>query len=287
MKHILIFLCGIGIGAAGALLYLRHDFEQKVSEEVQKIIDDSLENGKKAGSDGGSDEENQTKNDISKAENGSFGNSKRAEMEYREAYLKGATDAFGYTNYSGEEGSARVLSPDFDPKSGKNEEKNEPKTSFKNGKNGMKIEEKSVKNEEKTGENWQKNEKSYVSLLKNKSGACATKSDTLDDFEPISPPEDGFFEPPYGISDEKFYVKDGKFSKKTLIYYAKDDTFTDECATLCANVSLLVGEKWRTEVGKFEENVAFIRNEKISTDFEIIVENDSYGDVVKPDFGEV
>ena len=139
------------------------------------------------------------------------------------------------------------------------------------------------------------NDDSDVSLLENESDTCATKSDTLDDFEDKfddldidePPSEDGYFEDPYGISDEDYVHSRRNYNKETLIYYAEDGVFTDECVTFIDNASLLVGEKWRMEIGKYEENVAYIRNDKIATDYEVIVEDSSFADVKKHDSEEV
>lgn len=139
------------------------------------------------------------------------------------------------------------------------------------------------------------NEDSDAPLLKMKSDACATKSDASNDFEDEiddlaidePPSEDGYFEDPYGISDEDYVHSKRNYNKETLIYYAGDGVFTDECVTFVDNASLLVGEKWRMEIGKYEENVAYIRNDKIATDYEVIVEDSSYSDVKKYESGEV
>lgn len=290
MKHLMIFLCGVGIGAAGALLYLRHDFKQKVSDEVEKITQNQDKNAENSD---GNDGETASKMAYAEEKNASedrFGDLKKAEMERREAYSKGATDALGYTNYAGEDGSSRVYSADFDPKTGEKPGEFEAENGASNGENSVNSSEKSYIFGKLPGnfdEKIDENGKMSAPLLENEKWRMRQKSGALGDFDADFPTEDGNFEPPYGISDEEFYMKDGKFSKKTLFFYAKSGDFSDECATLCANAPLLVGEKWRIEVGKFEENVAFIRNEKISTDFEIIVENDSFGNLVKPDFGEV
>lgn len=132
-------------------------------------------------------------------------------------------------------------------------------------------------------------------LLENESDACATKSDALDDFEDDfsdldideSPSEDDYSAPPYGISDEDYVHSNRNYEKETLIYYAGDDVFADECVTFIDNASLLVGEKWRMEVGKYEENVAYIRNDRIKKDYEIIVEDCSFSDVKKYESEEV
>ena len=290
MKHLLIFLCGIGVGAVGSLLYLRHDFKQKVTEEVEKIIKNQDKNDTNSADNSGKEEAKSSDSEGNHSTEDRFGELKNAEMEYREAYSKGATDALGYTNYAGEEGSSRIYSADFDPKTGEKPGENEGKNDAAEDKNSENGDKKSYifgKLPDNFNEKTDENGKMSAPLLENEKWRMRQKSGAFGDFDADFPPEDGNFEPPYGISDEEFYTKDGKFSKKTLFFYAKDGNFSDECATLCANAPLLVGEKWRIEVGKFEENVAFIRNEKIATDFEIVVENDSFGDLKKPDFGEV
>lgn len=171
--------------------------------------------------------------------------------------FEGTTDRLGYTNYAGNVGENRVF-----------QDKNE------------------INNAE--------NEENDASLLDLKSGACARKSGALDesnyendDFDDeIPPPEGGLADAPYGISVEDFLHSNPHFSKSTLIYYAEDDVFTDECATFCANAPLLVGEKWRMEIGKYQENVAYIRNEKVGADFEIIVESCGYGNGDDDDYRE-
>ena len=139
------------------------------------------------------------------------------------------------------------------------------------------------------------NDDSDVSLLKMKSDACATKSDALGDFEDKNddldidepPSDDHYMGEPYGISPEDFVHNSRHHSQDTLIFYSGDGVFTDECATFVDDASLLVGEKWRMEIGKYEENVAYIRNDKIAKDYEIIVEDCSFADVKKHESEEV
>lgn len=192
----------------------------------------------------------ETKNDEETAEK-SIDISKNPDVDAVTKAINNYTDSLGYTNYGGEASlTRRKLSENAD---------------------------------------------SDVSLLKNKSDACATKSDASDDFEDDfsdldvdePPSEDGYFEPPYGISDEDYVHSNRNYAKETLIYYAGDDVFADECVTFVDNASLLVGEKWRMEIGKFEENVAYIRNDRVRTDYEIIVEDCSFSDVKRHESEEV
>lgn len=260
MKNFLIFAGGFATGAGVTLLWLWKEFNKKIEEEVKKRIE---KNDKKEPSEDEKTEENSANSiDIKDVKDRVLFNPVKL--------YEGLTDKLGYTNYAGIEGSDRI---------------NEPiNVSTDNNENPEKNDEKTDENREKMGNCDDKNNVSlYVSLLDN----VSEKSDTLGQNEQKLPSEDGNFRPPYGISDEEFYNKNSRFAKKTYIFYAEDGVFTDECVTLCANVSLLFGQKWHIEIGKFEKDVAFIRNEKMGEDYEIIVEHCAYKDVVKPDFGEV
>lgn len=118
------------------------------------------------------------------------------------------------------------------------------------------------KNRMRNSPDFEEIEENSCATFENKSGALEEKS--------------GASEQIYGISDEDFIHSNRHFEKCTLVFYEKNEVFTDECATFCANAPLLVGEKWRMEIGKYEDNVAYIRNEKIGTDFEVIVENSAF-----------
>ena len=264
MKYFLIFAGGFVAGAGVTLLWLRKEFNKKIEEEVEKINEKKDE--KEPHEEGENEENSSNSIDIKDVKDRVLFNPVKL--------YEGLTDRLGYTNYAGIEGSDRVNEP-INVITDNNENL---------AKNGEKNDEKTDENREKMGNCDDKNNVSlYVSLLDN----VSEKSDTLGQNEQKLPSEDGNFRPPYGISDEEFYNKNSRFSKKTYVFYAEDGIFTDECVTLCANVSLLFGQKWHMEIGKFEKDVAFIRNEKMGEDYEIIVEHCAYKDVVKPNFGEV
>ena len=254
MKNLMIFLAGIAVGAGGTLLWLYKDYEKKVEDEVEKVTFDMKKRAKE-----------EARKDLEEERNKAREKAEQDYVEAAQSFSARLTDRLGYTNYAGETGSERVETRDF----------NDENDGFF-GKNLEKIEEMSRVSEEKSEKNGEKsseNDENYVSLLKTKSGACARKSGALDT---SNYKNDDFEEKIHGISPQDFVHTGRDFSKRTLIFYAKNGIFTDGCATFCANAPLLVGEKWRMEVGKYEENVAYIRNEKIGADYEIIVEDSAF-----------
>lgn len=78
----------------------------------------------------------------------------------------------------------------------------------------------------------------------------------------------------YGISPDEFGEVDG-YDTRTLTYYA-DGVLTDSDNSIIEDPSELVGENWKDEFGKFEDDAAYIRNDYICQDFEILKDLDKY-----------
>lgn len=94
--------------------------------------------------------------------------------------------------------------------------------------------------------------------------------------DPVAPaPSEGPSDHPYSISADLFTNTCNHFDKLTLIWYAIDDVLADEENERLVDTSI-VGNDWRTHVGEYEEGVAYIRNEAISVDYEIIKEDLSF-----------
>ena len=93
-------------------------------------------------------------------------------------------------------------------------------------------------------------------------------------------PSEGPVDEPYGISSEDFIGTRPEYDKTTLTFYMNDLIMANEEGDVIQDPAYLVGEReeWMREVGTSEDNIAYIRNEKIATDFEIICENKSYTD---------
>lgn len=93
-------------------------------------------------------------------------------------------------------------------------------------------------------------------------------------------PSEGPADVPYGISSEDFIGTRPEYDKTTLTFYMNDLTMANEEGDIIQDPAYLVGEReeWMREVGTSEDSIAYIRNERIATDYEIICENKSYSD---------
>ena len=81
----------------------------------------------------------------------------------------------------------------------------------------------------------------------------------------VEPVEDGR---PYVISPDEFGEKDG-YENVTLTYYA-DGVLTDYFDNVISNVDEVVGFDSLDHFGEYEDDVVFVRNEKMETDYEIL-----------------
>jgi len=82
---------------------------------------------------------------------------------------------------------------------------------------------------------------------------------------------------PHIISIEEFIESDNNYDKVSLFYYNEDDILTEENEEIITNRLELIGDSL-DEFGILSDNsdVVYVRNDKISTDFEIVRLNDSY-----------
>lgn len=81
----------------------------------------------------------------------------------------------------------------------------------------------------------------------------------------VEPVED---ERPYVISPDEFGEKDG-YENVTLTYYA-DGVLTDYFDNVISNIDEVVGFDSLDHFGEYEDDVVFVRNEKMETDYEIL-----------------
>lgn len=91
-------------------------------------------------------------------------------------------------------------------------------------------------------------------------------------------PSEGYAEKPYGISSEDFLLTRKEFDKTTLLYYEDDDTLSTEDGDIIKDIAYILGTDWGKEVGKYEDKIAYIRNEMAGTDYEVICESKRYTD---------
>lgn len=100
-------------------------------------------------------------------------------------------------------------------------------------------------------------------------------SDRRGGFEDFDHPIEGPSNRPYSIDSSTFANTNNHYDKLTLIWYSVDDILADEDNERIID-DAIVGSDWRAQVGKYEPDVAYIRNDGISVDYEIIKENLSY-----------
>lgn len=84
---------------------------------------------------------------------------------------------------------------------------------------------------------------------------------------------------PYGISGDDFLYDNHEFSKHSLTYYKIDGILATEDGQEVFDIPLVLGENWMDEVGKYDDDVAYIRNEKAGADYEVICEDLEYAQV--------
>ena len=87
----------------------------------------------------------------------------------------------------------------------------------------------------------------------------------------------------YGISDEDFLMSKRENDKVTLVYYEGDNVLATEDGTVVEDVLYVLGPHWMKEVGKYEGDAAYIRNERAGADYEIIVQHMNYSDEYGPE----
>ena len=88
---------------------------------------------------------------------------------------------------------------------------------------------------------------------------------------------------PYVITLEQF-MADGihEDNKVSLLFFEEDGQLVDERETLVPNVEEVLGEKNLTHfgLGSNDRNAVYIRNEKLTCDFEVIRDSRSFSEVV-------
>ena len=84
---------------------------------------------------------------------------------------------------------------------------------------------------------------------------------------------------PYGISGDDFLYDNKEFSKITLMYYKGDGVLATEDGTPVEDVRIVLGNSWKDEIGKYDDDVAYIRNEKAGSDYEVVCEDLEYAQV--------
>lgn len=82
---------------------------------------------------------------------------------------------------------------------------------------------------------------------------------------------------PYGLSSiDDFLLSHKEYDKTTLTWYDKDGVLATENGDVVEDVMFILGPDWQSEIGRLETGIAYIRNERAGTDYEVIVEDKKY-----------
>lgn len=87
---------------------------------------------------------------------------------------------------------------------------------------------------------------------------------------------------PYIVSRDSYENEHLDFSKNVLTYYEEDDTLCDDRDDVVVAISHLIGDEALTSFGEGsdDENIVYVRNIALSSDFEITRDERSYVEVV-------
>ena len=109
------------------------------------------------------------------------------------------------------------------------------------------------------------------------------EEDSYENLVNVQAPSDGLAEAPYTISQFEFINGEPYYDKTTLNYY--DDDILEEELTegIIEDINAVVGRESLTKFGEYEDDVVFVRNEKLCTDYEIIHQHRNFADIPKED----
>lgn len=86
---------------------------------------------------------------------------------------------------------------------------------------------------------------------------------------------------PHVISPEEFgELEDQGFETISLTYYA-DQVLADDDDRVITNVDDIVGYDSLTHFGEYEDDSVFVRNERLKCDYEILLDQRTYADVLR------
>lgn len=84
---------------------------------------------------------------------------------------------------------------------------------------------------------------------------------------------------PYVIEPEEFGEID-EYESISLTYYS-DNILADDNDELVEDVDTIVGVESLSRFGEFEDDSVFVRNDRLKCDYEILLDQRSYSDVIK------
>lgn len=92
-------------------------------------------------------------------------------------------------------------------------------------------------------------------------------------------PEEDYDEP-HTITPHQFAYEKRYYDKITLLYYKDDGVLVTENDHLIEDPNATIGADTLTKFGEFEDDVAYARNDRLSIDYEVILQHGSYSDTL-------
>ena len=84
---------------------------------------------------------------------------------------------------------------------------------------------------------------------------------------------------PYVIPPEEFGEKEG-YTTESLVYFA-DSVLADDMDHRIEDVESMIGVESLNHFGEYEDDSVFVRNDRLKTDFEILLDERFYADIKK------
>ncbi len=122
------------------------------------------------------------------------------------------------------------------------------------------------------------NEPNYQKIIKKLNyGDYSQKDDKVVDFHKEDAPAVAEKKGPYVIGPDDF-ANGEQYDKITLTYFSEDGVFMSIEEEVIPEGMQLVGEENLDHIGEIEEDVVYVRNEGLNTDYEVILEERAYSD---------
>mgnify|MGYP000948048415 CR=1 FL=1 len=87
------------------------------------------------------------------------------------------------------------------------------------------------------------------------------------------------------ISSDEF-LDDEEYDKETIYYYEEDEVFCDPEYEILPEAIDRIGKENLDNVGMFENNVLYVRNELFGKDYEVIFYEGAYSDIIEDSINE-
>lgn len=96
------------------------------------------------------------------------------------------------------------------------------------------------------------------------------------------PPPDRDDTVPHLISNDEFADEEPIYQKLTLTWYAGDRTLVDDQEQPIPNTGYILGDVKYTQFGGVSEDdrIMYVRNPRLETDFEVLLHDGGYGEIV-------